>query len=227
MAAAYHQALLILLSRNVAHEGRRTQRGILMISKLVLGGVAAMATVATAGMAVAGTTDNSSAQAGGSTASNAAAAATTTTGVFKCDGGAQKAVYNRIVNQFSTYGEGADFMVPGASLGLLGPRRGTDTLNVTFSAETQLRGSTVNDNFDWAELEVRLDGVPMRPAGPPDSPLAITGSPTYSSNAAQFCGRIGRGFHRIQVVSRVVDNGANDSLTAWIDDYTLRVERAN
>ena len=64
----------------------------------------------------------------------------------------------------------------------------------------------------------------MQPVGPPGSPMAITGASTYAMNAAQFCGKIGEGPHRIRVVSRIVDNGNDDTLSAWLDDYVLRVE---
>ena len=191
-----------------------------MINKFAVAGVAALATIAGAGMASAGSGGGDSAQAGGSDRVGSAANVT----AFRCDGGAQKAVYNRIVNQPFVFGEGATVAVPGAALALNGPFFGADTLSVTFSAETQLRGNASNDQFDWAELEVLLDGVPMQPVGPVGSPMAITGSSTYAMNAAQFCGKIREGQHSIRVVSRIVDNGNDDALSTWLDDYVLRVE---
>ncbi|MGH3506613.1 MAG: hypothetical protein ACRDO2_05345 [Nocardioidaceae bacterium] len=191
-----------------------------MINKIALAGAAALATIAGAGMASAVSAGGDSAQAGGSDSVGSAASVT----AFRCDGGSQKAVYNRIVNQPFVFGEGGTVGVPGAGLGLTGPVRGADTLSVTFSAETQLRGNASNDQFDWAELEVLLDGVPLQPAGPPGSPMAITGSSTYAMNAAQFCGKIREGQHTIRVVSRIVDNGNDDTLSTWLDDYVLRVE---
>ena len=179
-----------------------------MINKIALAGAAALATIAGAGMASAVSAGGDSAQAGGSDSVGSAASVT----AFRCDGGSQKAVYNRIVNQPFVFGEGATVAVPGAGLALAGP------------AETQLRGNTSNDQFDWAELEVLLDGVPMQPAGPPGTPMAITGSSTYAMNAAQFCGRVREGQHTIRVVSRIVDNGNDDTLSTWLDDYVLRVE---
>jgi hypothetical protein len=192
----------------------------MMVKKFALVGVAALATIAGAGMASAGSSGGDSAQAGGSDP----AAASAKVRAFRCDGGPQKAVYNRIVNQPIVFGEGADVAVPGASLNLNGPAAGSDTLSVTFSAETQLRGNASEDLFDWAELEVLLDGVPLQPVGPPGSPMAITGGSTYAMNAAQFCGKIDKGPHSIRVISRIVDNGNDDALQAWLDDYVLRVE---
>lgn len=191
-----------------------------MINKFAVAGVAALATIAGAGMASAGSGGGDSAQAGGSDRVGSAANVT----AFRCDGGAQKAVYNRIVNQPFVFGEGATVAVPGAALALNGPFFGADTLSVTFSAETQLRGNASNDQFDWAELEVLLDGVPMQPVGPAGSPMAITGASTYAMNAAQFCGKIREGQHTIRVISRIVDNGNDDALSTWLDDYVLRVE---
>lgn len=195
-----------------------------MISKLIIGGVAVVAVASGAGVAAASVGDARSPQAGGATTSAASGLVPDTVNVLRCDGGAQKHVYNRSVNQYSTFGEGASFTVPGAMVGLWGPAVGTDTLSVTFSAETQLRGSAAGDDYDWIGLEVLLDGVPMQPAGPPDSVMAISGSKQYAMNAAQFCGKVRQGPHRITVRSNLVDNGTNDTLTAWLDDYLLRVE---
>jgi hypothetical protein len=98
-------------------------------------------------------------------------------------------------------------------------------VNVTFSAETQLRGIGT-DLFDWSELQVRRNGVPLQPVGGAGDPLAFNGGDTYGSHAAQFCGRVGRGVHTYTVWQRIVDNGANGALSAWYDDMTLRVEVA-
>jgi hypothetical protein len=199
-----------------------------MRNKLITGSVIAVATLATAGAAAAGTLGGSSAQAGGEAASKAlASSGATSVSAFACDGGAQKRVYNRSVNSPVVFGETAGFVkVPGAQVLLAGPAHGRDTLSVTFSAETQLRGNAANDQFDWSELEVRLDGVPMQPTGGAGDPMALTGSPYYAMNAAQFCGRVGRGVHSITVWQKIVDNGTDNALSVWLDDYLLRVEQS-
>jgi hypothetical protein len=199
-----------------------------MKNKLIAGSVVAVATLATAGAAAAGTLGGGSAQAGGEAASKALASnGAKTAAAFACDGGHQKRVYNRIVNSPVVLGETAGFVrVPGAGLVFAGPAVGRDTLSVTFSAETQLRGNAADDKFDWSELEVRLDGVPMQPAGGPGDPMALTGSPYYAMNAAQFCGRVGRGVHSITVWQKIVDNGTSEALSVWLDDYLLRVEQS-
>jgi hypothetical protein len=153
-------------------------------------------------------------------------AAKTGPGVYTCNGGAQKQTLTKINVNPSTFGEGPDFDVP-IGFAVKGPKHGKDTLNITFSAESQLRGSSANDYFDWMELEVHVDGVPIQPVGPAGSPLAFTGSKEYGSHAAQFCTKIGKGKHRITVVSRLVDNGSADSLTGWLDDMTLNAVKSN
>ncbi len=192
-----------------------------MNTKLIIGGVAVATALSGAGMAAAAGNDSRSPQSGGREALTAKAA---DVDVYRCDGGRQKRVYNRIVNQPFTFGEGPQVALPGAEATVFGPRRGRDTISVTFSAETQLRNSSDADKYDWIGLEVLLDGVPMQPVGPPGSVMAISGSPHYAMNAAQFCGKIRKGPHKITVENNLVDNGNDDSLTAWLDDYTLRVE---
>lgn len=191
-------------------------------SKLIIGGAAIATALSGAGMAAAAGGDRGP-QAGGPTAKSTAKALTTDN-VFRCDGGKHKRVYHRIVNDPFTFSEGPQKKLPGAEVGFKGPRRGWDLVSVTFSSETQLRGSSDGDKFDWIGLEVLLDGVPMQPVGPPSSVMAISGSPYYAMNAAQFCGKVRRGNHKIHVENNLVDNGKNDNLTAWLDDYTLKVD---
>jgi hypothetical protein len=191
------------------------------MNKLIAGGVATVAVLGVSGASFAATVHHPSLQAGGSAAAVDAAHAGRVV-VRSCDSGPVQRVYNRIVNTPSISGEGVDTAVPGAGLVVYGK----GTVNVTFSAEDQLRGSTVGENYDWAELEVRLDGVPMQPAGPASDPMAITGAPTYAMNSAQFCAKIGPGRHRIQAFTRITDNGVDDNLSLWLDDYDLRVEQS-
>ncbi len=145
-----------------------------------------------------------------------------------CDGGVQKRVYNRIVSSPFTFDEASGRpLVPGAALRVVGPRKGKDTLSIAFSAEAQLGGSSVGDNlFDWMGLEVMVDGVPIRPYSAGADVLALTGSGSYNSNAVQFCTKIRPGRHMIRVRTNLVDGGTDDTLTGWLDDYTLHVEQS-
>jgi hypothetical protein len=146
--------------------------------------------------------------------------------VFSCDGGAQKAVKNRIVSSPFTFGEnpGVDIGIPGAALSIAGPARGTDTLVVTFSGETQLTGSTGTE--DWMGIEVHVDGVPIKPFTAIGDVMALSGSPTWNMHSATFCTKIGPGTHRVRAFTNLVDNDADNTLGGWIDDYTLSVEKS-
>lgn len=165
--------------------------------------------------------------AGGQTDGRASAARSTTETVFRCDGGKQKKVWNRIVDRPFTFGEGGFVDVPGAALKVAGPSRGKDTLSITFSAESQLGGSSAEDNLvDWMGLQVLLDGSPVEPHTAAADVMAITGSDSYDMHAAQFCVKVGRGQHRLQVRTNLHDGDGDSDLAGWLDDYTLRVERS-
>jgi len=142
------------------------------------------------------------------------------------DGGAVVKVYTKTNDAPATIGEGTGFVpVPGMARTISwGGTAGQETLIVTFSAEAQLRGPESGD-FDWIEIEVRLDGVPMEPhdAG---SPTALTGNENYGLYSGTFVKRVGPGTHTVQVFWKLVDNGANNDLSGWIDDTTLLIMRA-
>ena len=194
-----------------------------MKKNLILGVAAGAALVLSSGsLAIAAGSDGGSAQAPGAKARTSAIAPT----VFSCDGGAQKAVKNRIVSSPFTFGEnpGVDIPVPGALLSIAGPARGTDTLVVTFSGETQLTGSTGTQ--DWMGIEVHVDGVPIRPFTAFGDVMALSGSPTWNMHSATFCAKIGPGDHRVRAFTNLVDNDADNTLGGWIDDYTLSVEKS-
>jgi len=194
-----------------------------MLKKILVGGAAATIAVSTAGLAMAAGGHEGGQRATGDSVSARAVATT-----IACDGGVQKRVFNRIRNTPFTFNEasGTPF-VPGAALVVAGPLIGVDTLSIEFSAESQLGGSTAGDNLvDWMGLEVLVDGVPIQPFTAVGDVLAITGSNTYNSNAAQFCTKIKPGLHRILVRTNLHDGNNNDNLTGWLDDYTLHVEQS-
>ena len=107
---------------------------------------------------------------------------------------------SRIVNSPFTFAEtgvnDADQNVPGATLAASGPSSGTDTVLVTFSAESQLTGG---DASDWMGLEVHLDGVPINPFTASGDIVAFTGEPSWNANSLQFCAKLRPGSHRFQV----------------------------
>ncbi len=157
----------------------------------------------------------------------ASAAAEAAVRVFKCDGGRSINMRSRIVNRPFTFSEtgvnAEDQAIPGAKLALNGPKRGRDTLLVTFSGESDLDGG---DDQDWMGIEVHLDGVPIQPFSNPH-PYAFTGESSWNSHSAQFCVRVGPGKHRLQAFTNLYDSGSNSTLDGWLDDYAFVVERFN
>ena len=137
-----------------------------------------------------------------------------------CDGGASLQLKTRLSPvPFSFAGTSNSFInVPGAHVTLLGPQTGTDTLLITFSAETYYTGT------GWMGLQVTKDGVPIHPFANNGSPLAFHSSADYDSNSAQFCTKIKKGAHIIAVKTSTT-GGATEN--AWLDDWTLSVQRFN
>jgi hypothetical protein len=178
---------------------------------------AAVAGIATLGLVGAATTpstatdssDRTAPHAGQRTAARAAAPVT-------CSGGALKKMTSKLsADPFSFPGStGADVAVPGARLSLAGPRRGTDTVLVTFTAETYYTGS------GWMSLELHKDGVPAAPYADNGSPFAFTAEASYQAESAQFCTKIGRGVHTLAVTASTTGDATTDS--GWLDDWTDR-----
>ena len=196
-----------------------------MRKNLILGAVAGTALVLSSGslaLAAGGDGGAHHAQDGGAAARTSVAAPT----VFACDGGAQKQVKNRIVSSPFTFSEapGVDIAIPGAAVAIAGPARGTDTLVVTVSGETRLTGSTGTQ--DWMGLEVKVDGVNIKPFTAAGDVMALSGSPTWNLASATFCAKIGPGTHSVRAFTNLADFDTNDTLGGWFDDYTLSVERS-
>ena len=114
-----------------------------------------------------------------------------------------------------------DQAIPGAELLVKGPKRGTDTLLITFSAETRVNGG---DTDDWMGLEVHLDGSPIEPHSV-GNPLAITAQPSWNGNSLQFCTKVDKGNHRLQAYANLFDSSGNHTMDGWLDDYTFSVLR--
>ena len=197
-----------------------------MRKNLILGAVAGTALVLSSGslaLAAGGTGGSHHAQDGGAAARTSAVAPV----VFACDGGAQKQVKNRIVSSPFTFSEaapGVDTFIPGAGVAISGPSRGTDTLVVTVSGETRLSGSTGTQ--DWIGLEVKVDGVNIKPFTAAGDVMAFSGSPTWNLHSATFCAKVGPGTHSVRAFTNLADFDTDDTLSGWIDDYTLSVERS-
>jgi hypothetical protein len=148
----------------------------------------------------------------------AAQGGVTAQAVTSCDGGRSLRLYTRMsADPFSFPGSSyALKLVPGAKVQLTGPSTGTDTVLVTFSAETYYTGS------GWLGISATKNGIRIQPYANNGSPYAMNSSHTYQGNSAQFCTKIGRGTH-ILAIKAYTTGGAGDA--GWIDDWTMSVQR--
>ncbi len=197
-----------------------------MKNRIAALGLAAVV-VTSGGLAIAGSSalaasDNAKQQQGGQTAETGSA---TNSGAIKCDGGKNINMRSRIMDVPFTFAETAtnaeDQAIPGAELLVKGPKRGTDTLLITYSAETRVNGG---DTDDWMGLEVHLDGNPIEPHSV-GNPLAITAQPSWNGNSLQFCTKVDKGNHRLQAYANLFDSSGNHTMDGWLDDYTFSVLR--
>ncbi len=136
-----------------------------------------------------------------------------------CNGGkvqAMRSKYSAAPFSFPGTSHG-DVDVPGTEILLKGPKRGTDTLLITFSAEASYTGP------GWMGLEVHLDGRPVRPYSDNGNEFAFTSSDDYVSASAQFCTTLRRGPHKIEVKANTTGDPSTDE--GWLDDYLVSVVR--
>ena len=191
-----------------------------MNRQLIIVGAATAALVASSGVALASAGDRN--EQGESAES---ASLTTVANVIRCDGGRQKNIRTRIANtpfQLNETPTGVDTAVPGANLSFSGPTAGTDTVVVTFSGETRLFGGEPDD---WMGIEVKLDGTNIQPYTAAGDVMALNSEDSWNMHSAQFCVTVKPGPHRLQVFTNFQDNGTDNALSSWIDDYTASFER--
>ena len=141
-------------------------------------------------------------------------------GVVACNGGAALGLQSRLsAEPFSFNGtSNNDVAVPGAQVTVKGPKRGTDTFLITFSAETYYTGS------GWMSLEAHKDGTPVAPFANNGSPFAFASETAYQSNSAQFCTKVGRGTHTLTIQASTTGDATE---SGWLDDWTMSVQRFN
>jgi len=191
-----------------------------MKKQVIIGAATVALFASTGGLALANAGDRN-AQGG----SSVSARAVGEVNVIKCDGERQKNMRSRIVNtpfQLNETAVGVDTLIPGAQLALNGPASGTDTMLVTFSGETRLFGA---EQEDWMGIEVKLDGVNIQPYTAAGDVMAINSEDSWNMHSAQFCTPIKPGPHRLQVFTNFQDNGTDNALRSWIDDYTASFVR--
>jgi hypothetical protein len=210
-----------LLFGTRAQSSAHPEQGDPMDKRIAIGGLAAAlvtTTLATSLAASAGAAGDDDPQGRRDARTNRAAATTS----ISCDGGRLLNMKSRIGNSPFTFGETAvndeDQAVPGTGLVVRGPARGTDTVLVTFSAESQVTGGDAND---WMGLEVHRNGSPINPFTPVGDVLAFTGEPSWNSNSTQFCTKITPGRHRFNVQANLHDSSGSHGLFGWLDDYTV------
>lgn len=148
-------------------------------------------------------------------------------GPANCNGGAQEASLARMNDAPVTIGETGVF-VPLAASGIpvVVPNNDTDQLVVRFTGEVVLAGQPVPVTVPADTVQLQIVAV----AGGVTTPLAPLNDPTFTTgvggaHALQACTRLGPGNYTIAVRWRVVDLGANNNLTATMDDWLLSVEQ--
>ena len=135
-----------------------------------------------------------------------------------CVGGKQKKVM--------TGGHGYWFsttssdVVPGTALSFGGPRKGKDTLFVTFTAS-----NTWADSADAGRVRVQVDGADIKPANA--GVEYFYGSNQYTSFAGQYCVKVGKGSHTVRVVLESIDSNADGSDIAYLHNPMVHVEVAD
>jgi hypothetical protein len=157
--------------------------------------------------------------------------------LFQLVGGPLKRVWTDVVDTPTTIFETVGFnFLPGADVTAAVRALTTDMFVVTFSGECRLFNAGPDD---WAQLEVVrtqttilgiTTTVPLEPQSPTGADsMAFCGSNSWNMNSAQFAVRLGGGTlgmsYRFRVRWRIVDTNNNDALSAWLDDYTLKVEQ--
>lgn len=143
-------------------------------------------------------------------------------GVADCNGGVQEQSLSRLNDLPVPLVEtGGPVGVPGTVVNFVTPGNDSDKILVTYSAEGRLQGQSgsIAAPVDFLRVVVTLDGVLM----PPANDLAFS-TDAGNGDSTQVCKRVGPGNHTVRVFSEIVDQGANDVLTANLDDQLLDVE---
>jgi hypothetical protein len=184
------------------------------MKKFLIAASAAAIVASTGGLALAAGGGNPQAPTG--------AGSETTPQVFRCDGGPTVNVRTRTVNVPFTFGETDDLAIPGAKLNFSGPKVGKDTVVVTFSGETRLYNA---ESDDWMGIEVKLDGVNIQPYTEVGDVMALASDDNWGMHSAQFCTKVGKGRHTLEVFTNTADFANDSALSGWIDDYQTTFQR--
>lgn len=130
-----------------------------------------------------------------------------------CKGGAQKRAFSGGSNGWVS--TESSTTVPGTVYNFRGPKRKRDTVFVTVTAP-----NTYTTPGDWGRVRVLLDGTDLEPGATAGE--FFYDSTNYSSFAGQYCARVGKGWHRLEVV--LESNGTDD--TSYLYNPVLHAEVA-
>ena len=166
----------------------------------------------------------------GQVAQEAAPATAETTGVepqagfFAQSGGAVRAKLARTQTAASALAEGAWRPLPGAVLTRVVAAGTSDLLNVSFSAECQVRSLGIGDT---ARIRIAhfVNGIAVAPIEPYDGDQRFcTATSQPATHAGTWSQRVGAGTHVVRVEIMPVDFGVdNGIITAVIDDWTFEL----
>ncbi|MBA2444586.1 MAG: hypothetical protein H0V49_04570 [Nocardioidaceae bacterium] len=138
--------------------------------------------------------------------------------VSGCDGGEQKATWNRGYSGFLQSTDASSTTLPGDPVRIRGPQTGRDVVSVNLSAGSYL------DSGAQGTIKVLLDGVPMAPS---DVSTGSTFYPEgYGTVARNYCRKIGDGSHRLRVVFSANDFGAAGTSSFYLQDPMVHVEQS-
>ncbi len=149
------------------------------------------------------------------------AADETVDGVVGCDGFKHKRHLATMSDKPLEFTE-ADGQVLVAARNFVVPK-GRDTLQVAFSSETRLYGAS--DEGHWIQVDIYLNGKLMNPNDGSSNVAIANDGEGWESNIVRTCERVDAGEYRIEVKASAVDFYDTAALAAWLDDYTLTIDR--
>jgi len=92
--------------------------------------------------------------------------------------------------------------------------QGWETLVVTFSGEAYAQATLA-----WIQADIEVDGVLVDPSDT-GSPNAFKSGDSYANASLTRCVRVPVGVHQVRARLTTVGTGS-----AWVDDYTLRIDQ--
>ena len=145
-------------------------------------------------------------------------------GTFAVSGGAVRGKLARTSTVASALSEGAWRVVPNAVLTRVIPAGTSDLINLSFSAECQVRSVGANDT---ARIRIAhfVNGVQVAPVEPYDGDQRFCSAVNPpATHAGTWAGRFGAGTHTFRVEILPVDFAPdNGVINAVIDDWTFEL----